>query len=87
VNDTATKPAKAETLEVIIVSDYWPAGNPTAIRKDIEGNEHAIEIDIELLAPVAGKDSRLRTGDVVTLPRKDASMLINKGAAKLPEME
>ena len=87
MNDTAARPAKSETLEIIIVTDYWPDGKPTAIRKDIEGVEHAVEIDISLTGPVSGKDSRLRAGDLVTLPRKEATGLVNKGIAKLPDME
>ncbi len=82
-DETKMEPkAKTETMEVVIQSDYWPHGKVTAIRGD-----EAVEIDIDLASPQPGKDARLRAGDVVKLPRKEAATIINAGVAKLPDFE
>jgi hypothetical protein len=82
MTEVPSKPARSENLEVIMASDYWPGAKVTAIRGD-----EPIEIDIDLVGNHAGKDARLRAGDIVTLPRKEAAALVNSGTAKLPDME
>lgn len=71
--DTQTNdaPAKSAKTEVEIVRDYWPGAKCTAIRGD-----DTVEIEI---------GDRLKSGDIVQLPAKEAAVLVRSGAATLPE--
>ena len=68
-----TKETPVDTLEIVIQRSYWPLGDVVATRGD-----DVVEVK---------SGDRLYPGDVVALPRKEASKLVNTGVAQLPEMD
>jgi hypothetical protein len=82
MTDEIKKTEKEAEMEVSIIRDYWPMGNVDVMRGD-----RIVSVGADHLGKSGDFDDRLRTGDVVSLPRKEASKLVNAGAAKLPEMD
>jgi hypothetical protein len=82
MTDEIKKPEKETTMEVSVIRDYWPMANVEVMRGD-----RIVSVGDDHLGKSGDFDDRLRTGDVVSLPRKEATKLVNAGAAKLPEMD